>query len=51
MTNTLILLSCIMIPCMIFGYCIRWMIEEDAIAKKLASNKQKLEPNKVLPPL
>lgn len=51
MTNTIIFLFCIMIPSIIFGYCIRWMIEEDTIAKKLASNKQKLEPNKVLPPL
>ncbi len=39
MTNTLILLFCIMIPSIIFGYCIRWMIEEDAIAKKLPSRR------------
>ena len=41
MTNTLILLSCIMIPSMIFGYCIRWMMDEDRIAKEILSNKRK----------
>jgi hypothetical protein len=40
-----------MLPSMIFGYCIRWMIEEDAIAKKISSNKQQIKTNKVLPPI
>ena len=40
MANTIIFLSCIILPSILFGYCIRWMIEEDAIANKIKSNKQ-----------
>ena len=40
MTNTIIFLFCVMLPSMIFGYCIRWMLEEQTIAKQIKSNKQ-----------
>ena len=40
MANTIILLLCIMLPSIIFGYCLRWAIEEEQIANKIKSNKQ-----------
>ena len=40
MTNTIIFLLCVMLPSMIFGYCIRWMLEEQTIANKIKTNKQ-----------
>ena len=47
MANTIIFLFCIILPSILFGYCIRWMLEEQTIAKQIKSNKQK----EVLPPL
>ena len=32
-----------MLPSAVFGYCVRWMIEEEQIAKEILANKQKLE--------
>ena len=32
-----------MLPSAIFGYCVRWMIEEEQIAKQILANKQKLQ--------
>ena len=40
MINTIIFLFCLILPSMLFGYCIRWMIEEEQIAKQIKSNKQ-----------
>ena len=34
---------CLMLPSAIFGYCVRWMLEEEQIAKKILANKQKFE--------
>lgn len=47
MASTIIFLLCVMLPSMLFGYCIRWMLEEQTIVYQIKSNKQK----KVLPPL
>ena len=33
---------------MLFGYCIRWMMDEDRIAKEISSNKQLKKENKKL---
>ena len=32
-----------MLPSAVFGYCVRWMIEEEQIAKQILANKQKFE--------
>ena len=32
-----------MLPSAVFGYCVRWMIEEEQIAKKILANKQHFE--------
>ena len=32
-----------MLPSAVFGYCVRWMIEEEQIAKQILANKQKLQ--------
>ena len=39
-----------MLPSMIFGYCFRWMQDEERIAKQIEANKQKqqLEKEKLL---
>ena len=39
-----------MLPSAIFGYCVRWAIEEEQIAKQILANKQKklLEQQKIL---
>ena len=47
MASTIIFLLCVMLPSMLFGYCIRWMLEEQTIAKQITTNKQK----EILPPL
>ena len=47
MTSTIIFLICIILPSMIFGYCIRWMLEEQTIVNQIKANKQK----EILPPL
>ena len=47
MANTIIFLICVMLPSMIFGYCVRWMLEEQTISNQIKSNKQK----EVLPPI
>ena len=47
MANTIIFLICVMLPSMIFGYCVRWMLEEQTIAKQIKTNKQE----NILPPL
>lgn len=41
MTNTILILMMIMLPSMLFGYCIRWMMDEERIAKEILSNKRK----------
>jgi hypothetical protein len=40
----------LMLPSALFGYCVRWMMDEERIAKEIASNKQqfKLEREKIL---
>ena len=47
MANTIIFLSCIILPSILFGYCVRWMLEEQTIAKQIKTNKQE----NILPPL
>ena len=47
MASTIIGLIFIMLSSMIFGYCIRWMLEEETIVYQIKTNKQK----KILPPL
>ena len=47
MASTIIFLLCVMLPSILFGYCIRWMLEEQTIVNQIKTNKQK----KVLPPL
>ena len=53
MTETIIMILCLMLPSMIFGYCVRWMQDEERIAKEIESNKQKqqLKQEKILPKL
>ena len=50
MTETIIMILCLMLPSMIFGYCFRWMQDEERIAKQIEANKQKqqLEKEKLL---
>ena len=43
MIETIIYILCLMLPSAVFGYCIRWMLEEEQIAKQILANKQKLE--------
>ena len=43
MIETIIYILCLMLPSAIFGYCVRWMIEEEQIAKRILANKQKFE--------
>ena len=47
MANTIIFLFCIILPSILFGYCVRWMLEEQTITNQIKANKQK----EVLPPL
>ena len=47
MANTIIFLFCIILPSILFGYCVRWMLEEQTIVKQIKANKQK----EILPPL
>lgn len=39
--NDTILFIMIIILSSMFGYCIRWMMDEDRIAKEILSNKHK----------
>ena len=41
MIENIIYTLCLMLPSAIFGYCVRWMIEEEQIAKQILANKQK----------
>ena len=41
MIETIIYILCLMLPSAVFGYCVRWMIEEQTIAKQIKTNKQK----------
>lgn len=41
MIENIIYILCLMLPSAIFGYCVRWMIEEEQIAKQILANKQK----------
>lgn len=43
MIENIIYILCLMLPSAIFGYCVRWMIEEEQIAKQIQANKQQLE--------
>ena len=43
MIETTIYILCLMLPSAVFGYCVRWMIEEEQIAKQILANKQQLE--------
>jgi hypothetical protein len=47
MANTIIFLICVILPSILFGYCVRWMLEEQTIAKQIKTNKQE----NILPPL
>lgn len=47
MIETIIFLICIILPSMLFGYCVRWMLEEQTIAKQIKTNKQE----NILPPI
>lgn len=40
MITSIIAILCLIIPSMIFGYCIRWMQEQKQIESKTKSNKQ-----------
>lgn len=39
MIETIIYILCLMLPSAVFGYCVRWAIEEEQIANKIKSNK------------
>ena len=41
MIENIIYILCLMLPSAVFGYCVRWMIEEEQIAKQILANKQK----------
>ena len=43
MIENIIYTLCLMLPSAVFGYCVRWMIEEEQIAKKILANKQHFE--------
>ena len=47
MIENIIFLCCIMFPSMLFGYCVRWMLEEQTIEKQITTNKQE----NILPPI
>lgn len=41
MIETIIYTLCLMLPSAIFGYCVRWMLEEQITTKQILANKQK----------
>ena len=43
MIENIIYTLCLMLPSAVFGYCVRWMIEEEQIAKQILANKQQLQ--------
>ena len=47
MIETIIYTLCLMLPSAVFGYCVRWMLEEQTIAKQITTNKQQ----NILPPI
>lgn len=47
MIESIIFLMCLILPSFILGYCVKWMMDEEQIAKKIQSNKQ----SNILPPI
>jgi fructose-specific phosphotransferase system IIC component len=47
MIESIIILMCIILPSFILGYCVKWMMDEELIAKKIQSNKA----SNILPPI